>query len=217
MWNVHQHCVPHGQTITSEYYFGILQKLREHISQRWRDTAWSWILHHDKTGEPPLTPDSLIPIMLKSAEGWDQVAAFVALIMCRKMEIAREQQGRPIAAATQHPMPDLAIPRFCHQQPSGNGSRRRSMPVYFGDIRQPIHHLGLRSWDPKRRESVVAPSAHLSSRGKMGAERLPAPHSPLVTTQARCGNPRQGGGVSVGPIWHACIVIPPTKHRSQQC
>ncbi len=35
------------------------------------------------------------PIMLKSAEGWDQVATFVALTMRRKMEIAREQQGGP--------------------------------------------------------------------------------------------------------------------------
>ncbi len=51
----------------------------------------------------------LVPIMLKSVEGWDQVAAFVALTMCHKMEIAQE---RPIAAATQHPMPDLAIPPF---------------------------------------------------------------------------------------------------------
>ncbi len=61
----------------------------------------------EKMGERPLTPDSLIPIMLKSAEGWDQVAAFVAMTTRRKMEIAREC---PIAAATQHPMPDLAIP-----------------------------------------------------------------------------------------------------------
>ncbi len=61
-------------------------------------------------GEPPPTLDSLVPIMLKSAEGWDQVAAFVALTMRRKMEVARERQGRPIAAATQHPMPDLTMP-----------------------------------------------------------------------------------------------------------
>ncbi len=32
--------------------------------------------------------------------------------------------------------------------------------------------------------------------------------------QARCGDPRQGGAVSVGPIWHACIAIRPAKHRS---
>ncbi len=38
------------------------------------------------------------------------VASFVALTMRRKMEIAREQQGWLIAATTQHPMPDLAIP-----------------------------------------------------------------------------------------------------------
>ncbi len=30
-------------------------------------------------GEQPLTPDSLVPIMLKSADRWDQVATFVAL------------------------------------------------------------------------------------------------------------------------------------------
>ncbi len=106
----------------------------------------------EKMGEPPLTLDSLIRIMLKSAERWDHVAAFVALTMCRKMEIARERKGRPIAAATQHPMPDLAIPHFCHQQPS-NRSRRRSMPVHFGDIWQPIYHLGLRSWDPDRSQN----------------------------------------------------------------
>ncbi len=48
----------------------------------------------------------------------------------------------------------------------------------------------------------------------MGAERLPAPkHFPLVTTQAHCGNPGQGGVVSVGPIWHTCITIHPAKHR----
>ncbi len=128
----------------------------------WDDNAWHtlfecpafWLYREEamtaleKMGEPPLMPDSLIPIMLKSTEGWDQVAAFVALTMRRKMEIAREWQGRPIATATQQPMPDLTIPRFCRQQPS-NGSRRWSRLVYFGDIRQPIHHLGLRSWDPK--------------------------------------------------------------------
>ncbi len=32
-----------------------------------------------KIGEQPFTTDSLVPIMLKSADGWDQVAAFVAL------------------------------------------------------------------------------------------------------------------------------------------
>ncbi len=51
---------------------------------------------------------AIITLSLKSP-GWDRVAAFVPLTMCRKMEIAREWQGRPIAAATQHPMPDLAI------------------------------------------------------------------------------------------------------------
>ncbi len=45
-----------------------------------------------------------------------------------------------------HPAPN-ARPRyplrFFRQQPS-NRSRRRSRPVHFGDIRQPIHHIGLR-------------------------------------------------------------------------
>ncbi len=48
----------------------------------------------------------------------------------------------------------------------------------------------------------------------MRAERLPASkRSPFVPRQARCGNPGQGGAVSVGPIWHACIAICPAKHR----
>ncbi len=44
----------------------------------------------EKMNESPLTPDSFVPIMLKSAEGWDQVATFVTLTMRRKMEIAQE-------------------------------------------------------------------------------------------------------------------------------
>ncbi len=60
--------------------------------------------------EQPLTSDSFVPIMLKSPDGWDQVAVFVALTMRHKMEIVRDRQRRPIAATTQHPMPDLAIP-----------------------------------------------------------------------------------------------------------
>ncbi len=177
----------------------------------WDDDAWHtlfecpafWLYREEamtaleQMDKLPLMPDSLIPIMLKSAEGWDQVAAFVALTMRRKMEIVREWQRRPIATTNQHPMPDLATlpPHFCRQQPS-NESRRRSRPVYFGDIRQPIYHLGLRSWDseiPKWRESVVAPSAHSSSRGEMGQKgSLPQSVPPFVPTQACCGNPRQG-------------------------
>ncbi len=62
---------------------------------------------------------NLVPIMLKSAEGWDQVAAFVALTMRRKIEIARERQGRPIATAAYHPMPNLAItPIFAISNPA---------------------------------------------------------------------------------------------------
>ncbi len=48
--------------------------------------------------------------MLKSAEGWNLVAAFVALTRRCKMEIAQERQRRPIATATQHLMLNLAIP-----------------------------------------------------------------------------------------------------------
>ncbi len=40
--------------------------------------------------------------MLKNADGWNLVAAFVALTMLRKRW--------PIVAAIQHPMPNLAIP-----------------------------------------------------------------------------------------------------------
>ncbi len=60
--------------------------------------------------EQPLKPDSLVSIMLKSADGWDQVAAFVTLTMRCKMEIVRERQSRSIAATTQQPVPDVAIP-----------------------------------------------------------------------------------------------------------
>ncbi len=130
--------------------------------------------------------------MLKSAEGWDQVAAFVAVTMRRKMEIA----AGAAHSRHHHPAPNTG-PRhpscFCHQEPN-NGSRRRSRPVYFEDIWQPIYHLSLRSWlIPKQRERVVAPSAHLSSREEMGVERLPAPkRSPFVMTQPVVAIPGKG-------------------------
>ncbi len=63
--------------------------------------------------EQPLTLDSLVPIMLKSADGWDQVAAFVALTMRRKMVIARKWQRLPIATTTHYQMLDLANPPSC--------------------------------------------------------------------------------------------------------
>ncbi len=86
----------------------------------------------EKMGKPPLTPDSLVPIMLKSAEKWDQVAAFVALTMRRKMEIAQERQRWPIAVATtQHPMLDLAPPPL----PSATQQRKQKM-IQAGPLRR---------------------------------------------------------------------------------
>ncbi len=53
-----------------------------------------------KMGEQPLTPDSLVSIMLKSTDGWDEVATFVALTMRCKMEIVQERQSWHMAATT---------------------------------------------------------------------------------------------------------------------
>ncbi len=63
-----------------------------------------------KKGEQSLTPDSLVPITLKSADRWDHVAPFIGLTMCRKMEMAWGWQRQSIVAAIQHLMPNLAIP-----------------------------------------------------------------------------------------------------------
>ncbi len=80
-------------------------------------------------GEQPLTLDSLILIMLKSTDRWDHVATFVTLITLRKMEIVQEQQRRPIAAATQHPMPNLAIPPCL---PSATQQRKQKKTIQAG-------------------------------------------------------------------------------------
>ncbi len=48
--------------------------------------------------------------MLRSTEGQDQVAAFVALTMHRKMELGQECPRRPKATTAQYLMPDLTIP-----------------------------------------------------------------------------------------------------------
>ncbi len=85
----------------------------------WEDV----MITRQKKVEQHLTPDSLVPIMLKSADGWGQVAVFGALTMRRKMKKVQERPRRPIAATTQHPMPDLAIPPpICHYQ---TNNRRR--------------------------------------------------------------------------------------------
>ncbi len=55
-------------------------------------------------GEESLTPHSLVPIMLRSSEGWDQLAAFVALTMSHKVKLAWERQRRSITVAIQHPV-----------------------------------------------------------------------------------------------------------------
>ncbi len=59
-------------------------------------------------GEQPLTVDSLVLIMLKSADRWDQVATFVALTMHRKMKIALEWHRRSVTAE-QFPLLVFAI------------------------------------------------------------------------------------------------------------
>ncbi len=75
-------------------------------------------------GGQPLTLDSLVQIMLKSTDGWDQVATFAALTMLskiRKMEIGWERHKQPIAAATQHPIPDFSSPLFAISNPALEG------------------------------------------------------------------------------------------------
>ncbi len=60
-------------------------------------------------GEQPLTLDSLVLIMQESTDGWGQVAAFVALTMCCKIEIVREQAAEATHSHC-HPAPN-ARPR----------------------------------------------------------------------------------------------------------
>ncbi len=65
-------------------------------------------------GEEPLTPDSLVLILLQSTEGWDPVSAFVALTTCHKMESLWEQQNhRPVPnSEARHP------PQFAASNPA---------------------------------------------------------------------------------------------------
>ncbi len=54
-------------------------------------------------GKQPLTLDSLVSIMVRSVEGWNQMATFVTLAIYHKIELVREWQRRLIATMTQHP------------------------------------------------------------------------------------------------------------------
>ncbi len=67
-----------------------------------------------RVSEQALTPDSLVSIMLGSANGWDQVAAFVTLTMHHKMELAREWQRRLIGATIQYQCQTLPYSRVCY-------------------------------------------------------------------------------------------------------
>ncbi len=48
-------------------------------------------------GEQALTPDSLVLIMLRSTEEWNQMVPFVIMTMRHKMELVQE---RPMANTT---------------------------------------------------------------------------------------------------------------------
>ncbi len=75
--------------------------------QRYQEDVMSTL---QEKSEQPLTLDNLVTIMLRSAEGWNQIV-FVALTMFHKMELVWEGQRRSIASITQHPLLDLTIPR----------------------------------------------------------------------------------------------------------
>jgi len=62
-------------------------------------------------GEEPITPESLIPVMLKSSTGWDQVAAFNAAILRKKMEGEWKWQTWK-TTVNQHTMSDLTVPPY---------------------------------------------------------------------------------------------------------
>ena len=71
----------------------------------------------------PLTPESLVPTLLRSKARWDLVAAFVASVMRSKIESAREWQRN--IAIDRHPMPDLTIPLYLLLKTAFTGMRRK--------------------------------------------------------------------------------------------
>ncbi len=102
---------------------------------------------------------------------------------CRSDNAPQDGDSAEVAGATHSPPPSTQ----CRTSPSPKfllsaTQQRKQKTILAGLLRRhpaanlPSRPKILRSWlIPKRRESVVAPSAHLSSRGEMGAERLPAP------------------------------------------
>ncbi len=108
------------------------------------------------------------------------------------------------AHSCRHPAP-YAGPRNPLQFLPSTTQQQKQKMIQAGPLRRhPAANLPSRPeilTDPKTKESVVAPATHLSCRGEMGVERLPAQSvPPFVSTQACCGDPWQGGALSVGPI-----------------
>ncbi len=95
----------HGAFNTYLFYVKLEESPKSANCDRrgWDDDVWYTLfecpafqlsLHKMNTlqemGELPLTPDSLVPIMLISVEGWDHKASFVPLTIYHKTELARE-------------------------------------------------------------------------------------------------------------------------------
>lgn len=59
-------------------------------------------------GEKELTPESLAPIMLQSADHWNRVSVFVSTVMQKKLEIIGAGRSSEKAAPQQ---PDTAVGR----------------------------------------------------------------------------------------------------------
>ncbi len=121
--------------------------------------------------EEPLTLNSLIPIMLKSAKGWNQVAAFVILTMLHKMELVWERQKCPISTATQHPMPDLVIPPTpCLLLAT---LKRKKKTIQTGQYHQ--LQMAANNITTVYSRGEFSRTNCTESSGKMEAEKLPAP------------------------------------------
>ncbi len=84
-------------------------------------------------GEQPFTLNSLVLIVLKSADKWDQEAAFVALMMCRKMEKAGAAKA---AHSRRHHAPNAGTHRLPSCLPLATQQWKRKKTIQAGLTRR---------------------------------------------------------------------------------
>ncbi len=134
--------------------------------------------------------------------------------MHRKMEVALEWQRQPIAANTQHPMPDRVflpcLPLATQQWEEAEDDLGGSTSELFGSHYQHSQE--------SKRESVVAPSAHATKQLINSGRKVVCLRTFLLCSDAGLTRPSQARGLRClwGHGMRTSPYAPPSRKTSKR-